>query len=34
VAVDDLLLKILVVAGSCEVMVLVLTWYFGDPDEG
>jgi hypothetical protein len=31
--VDDLLLKILVVAGSCEVMVLMLTWYLCDPDD-
>jgi len=31
--VDDLLLKILVVAGSCEVMVLMLTWYLCDSDD-
>ena len=30
---DDILLKILVVAGSCEVMVLLLTWYLCDTAE-
>jgi hypothetical protein len=33
VAVDDLLLKIIVVAGSCEVMALLLTWYLCDPED-
>jgi hypothetical protein len=33
VAVDDLLLKIIVVAGACEVMVVLLTWYLCDLDE-
>jgi hypothetical protein len=31
--VDDLLVKILVVVGSCEVMVLMLTWYLCDSDD-
>ena len=30
---DDILLKLLVVIGSCEVMVLVLTWYLCDSDD-
>jgi len=30
--VDDILLKLLIVAGSCEVMVLLLTWYVCDVD--
>jgi hypothetical protein len=30
---DDILVKILVVAGSCEVIVLLLTWYMGEPDD-
>jgi len=32
--VDDILLKVLMVAGSCEVMVLLLTWYICDVDAG
>jgi hypothetical protein len=31
--VDDLLVRIAVVVGSCEVLVLLLTWYLCDLDE-
>lgn len=31
---DDVFVKVLVVLGSCVVMVLVLTWYLCDPDDG
>ena len=30
---DDILLKLLVVISSCEVLVLVLTWYLCDSDD-
>jgi len=33
-AVDDILLRLLMVAGSCVVMVLLLTWYICDSDAG
>jgi hypothetical protein len=32
--VDDILVKFLVLLGSCEVLVLVLTWYACEPDDG
>jgi len=32
--VDDIVLKLVVVAGSCEVMVLLLTWYICAADAG
>jgi hypothetical protein len=31
--VDDIILKIVVLVGSCEVMVLLLTWYICDLDD-
>jgi hypothetical protein len=33
VAVEDLLAKILVIVGACEVMVLLTTWYLCDFDD-
>jgi hypothetical protein len=32
--VDDVLAKVLVVLGSCVMMVLALVWYVSDPDDG
>jgi len=31
--VDDIIVKILVVVGSCEVLVLLMTWYLCNSDD-
>jgi hypothetical protein len=30
---NDLLVQAIVLGGSCVVMLLMLTWYFGDPED-
>jgi hypothetical protein len=31
---EDTLVRVLVVLGACEIMVLLLTWYGSGPDDG